>query len=169
MVIYIVVLVVGLIAVLFGLLGVIGSMIPVTHTAEMSVEVGSSGEKVWEVLNNIEQFPSWCPGVDRVEMLPNTNGHTTFRQFQGRNTFVLEETTKQPPTRVVRTIDDDNKFFSGEWDHQIKDLGNGRCVVTVKETGSIPSAIPRAIMRMFFGYNYYLNQFGEALKAKCGV
>ena len=169
MFIYIVVLIVGLILVLFGVMGIVGSLTPVTHSAEVSVEVGAPGQRVWEVVDDPEKFPSWCPGLDRVEMLPDRGGHRVFRQYQGRNSFVLEETAKQAPVRVVRTITDDNKFFSGEWDHQIKDLGNGRCVVTVKETGSIPGAIPRAVTRVFFGYDYYLKKFAAAIKAKCGA
>jgi uncharacterized membrane protein len=169
MLLYIVVLLVGLLAVVFGALGIIGSFIPVTHVAEVSVEVGSTGPQVWDVLNQIDAFPTWCPGVDRVEVLPGQPGHRRFRQYQGRNTFVLEETTSEQPTHVVRTIADDNKFFSGEWDHRIQDLGNGRCRVTVKETGSIPGAIPRAVMKLFFGYDFYLKKFAAALKAKCGA
>jgi uncharacterized membrane protein len=162
-------LIVGLLLSLFGLFGVIGSFIPVTHTAQVSVEVGSPLPRVWEVLDKVEDFPSWCPGVDRVEMLPDHAGHRTFRQHQGRNSFVLEETVKQPPTQVVRTITDDNKMFSGQWDHQMKDLGNGRTLITVRETGSVAGAIPRAVMKLFFGYDYYLNKFAQAVRAKCGA
>ncbi len=168
MIIYIAACAVGFVVFVIGLLGVIGSFVPVTHTVAMSVEVGSPGPAVWAALDNIDDFPSWCPGVDRVEILPDRNGNRSFRQYQGRNSFVLEETLKQPPTRVVRTIADDKQFFSGEWDHQIKDLGNGRSIVTVNETGSVPSAIPRAIMKMFIGYDFYLKKFGSALQAKLG-
>jgi len=41
--------------------------------------------------------------------------------------------------------------------------------IVVKETGSIPGTIPRGVMKLFFGYDYYLKKFAAALKTKCGT
>jgi uncharacterized protein YndB with AHSA1/START domain len=167
MFIYIAFVLVGLLIALIGLLGVAGSMLPQTHVATISVEVTMPREKVWALLDDVAAFPSWLPGIDKVEMLPEREGRRVFRQLQGRNAFVLEETQKIAPSRVVRTISDENKMFSGSWDHGFEDIGQGRTRVTVSETGTIPSPIPRAIMRWGTGYDYYLKQFAAALRARC--
>lgn len=169
MLIYIVLALVGLILLLAGAFGIVGSCLPEEHTASVTVEVGQPREKVWEALNDIDAFPSWAVGVDKVETLPTgPGGGRRFRQTQGRNTFVLEETAKEAPGLVTRTIDDDNKMFSGSWEHRLEEAPGGRTRVTVTEVGRVPSPIPRAIMRVFFGWDFYLNKFADALKAKCG-
>ncbi|MCE9620615.1 MAG: SRPBCC family protein [Planctomycetes bacterium] len=169
MILYIVLAIFGLIVLLIGALGIIGSFLPATHTATMSVTVAMPREKVWALLDDVSAFPTWLPGIDKIEMLPDHDGHRVFRQQQGRNSFVLEETVKTPPSLVTRTIADDNGMFSGRWEHRFEDAGSGGTRITVTETGTVNSAIPRAIMRLFTGYDFYLTKFGEALKVKCGA
>lgn len=168
MVLYIVIALVGLILLLAGVMGIAGSLLPTTHTASVSVELGRPRAEVWKLIDDVSEFPKWLPGINKVEVLPARDGRRVFRQTQGRNSFVLEETVKREPEIVTRTIADDNGMFSGSWEHTFEDIGNGRTRVTVKETGSVGSAIPRAIMKMFVGHEYYLKQFAKALQAKCG-
>ena len=169
MLIYIALALVGFLMLVFGLLGIAGSLVPATHTASVSVEVGMPREQVWALIDDPAGFPAWLPGLDKVEMLPDRGGHRVFRQTQGRNTFVLEETEKRPPELVTRTIADDHKMFTGSWEHRLEAAGPGRTKITVTETGTVPSPIPRAIMRFAVGYDHYLNKFAQALKAKCGA
>lgn len=169
MILYIVMTLVGLVLFLFGALGIIGSFVPKTHEASVSVEVGKPRAEVWRLVNDVEAFPQWLPGLDKIEMLPDREGRRTFRQTQGRNAFVLEETLKREPEIVTRTITDPTGLFSGSWEHAFVDLGGGRTRVTVKEVGTVNSAIPRAIMKLFVGNEYYLKQFAKALQAKCGA
>lgn len=168
MIMYIALLLAGLLLSLIGLLGIIGSFIPVTHTASISFEVAKPQKEVWAMLDKVEDFPSWFPDINRVEMLPEREGRRAFRQFQGRNSFVLEETLKQPMTRVVRTIADDNAMFTGSWDHQFESVGEGRTRITLTETGSVKSPIPRAIMKFAIGEKFYLNRFAECVTKRCG-
>lgn len=168
MLIYLLVALVGLLMLLIGVVGFLGSMLPQTHTASASVEVASPIDRVWADIDAVTEFPKWLPDITSVELLPDRGGHRVFRQQQGRNSFTLEETDKQAPTLVTRTIADDNKMFSGSWEHRLEDLGNGRTRITVTEVGTIPSAIPRAIMRYGTGYDFYLKKFCQALKQRFG-
>ncbi len=169
MAIYIVLALVGLVLLLAGMLGIIGSFIPVSHTATMTVTVAMPRDQVWALIDDVAGFPKWLPNIDKVEILPDHDGHRVFKQSQGRNAFVLEETVKTPPSVVTRTITDVNAMFTGSWEHRFEEAGPGRTRITVNETGTVPSPIPRAITRLAVGYDYYLNKFGEALKAKCGT
>lgn len=168
MLLYIVIALVGLILLLAGVFGIAGSLLPKTHTASVSVELGKPRVDVWKLVDDVREFPKWLPGINKVEVLPDRNGHRVFRQTQGRNSFVLEETVKREPEIVTRTIADDNNMFTGSWEHTFEDIGGGRTRLTVKETGTVNSAIPRAMMKLFFGYEYYLKQFASAMKEKCG-
>lgn len=168
MLVYILIGLLGVILLLVGVLGVWGSLLPVTHTASLSVELSRPRAEVWKMLDDVAAFPQWLPGIDKVEMLPEREGRRVFRQTQGRNSFVLEETVKREPEIVTRTITDENKMFSGHWEHRFEDLGGGRTRLTVTEEGTVNSPIPRAIMRLAVGYDYYLKKFAGAMKAKCG-
>ncbi len=169
MILYVILVLVGALLLLIGGLGVVGSCVPATHTASMSVTVAMPRDRVWSLLNDVESFPAWLPGIDKVEMLPERDGHRVFRQFQGRNSFVLEETVKAAPSVVTRTIADDNGMFSGSWEHRLEEAGPGRTTITVVETGTVNAAIPRAIMRLFVGYDRSLNAFSAALRIRCGA
>lgn len=166
MIAYIILTIVGLIITLAGVMGVYGSSLPATHTASVSVTVNASREQVWTLINDTDGFPTWLKEITRVELLPAQDGKRVFRQFMGRNSFVLVETISEAPSRVKRTIVDDNGPFTGSWDHVLTDAGNGQTTLTVTEEGTIKSAIPRAVMKLFFGYDYYLKRMAEAMKSK---
>lgn len=168
MLIYIIVTLVGLLIALFGILGILGSRLPPTHTASITFEVGSPRDTVWAALDDVASFPSWFPGIDKIEMLPDRDGRRAFRQKQGWNWFVMEETAKNPPSLVTRTITDEQGPFSGSWEHKLDELPSNRTRLTVTETGTIKSPIPRAIMKYAFGYDYYLNKFARAVQTKLG-
>lgn len=168
MIIYILLIIFGLIMLAGGLLGLYGSFLPATHTASISVVVNAPRERTWDLINSAEQFPDWLKDITKVEMLPSQDGNRVFRQHMGRNSFVLVETISQAPSRVKRTITDDNGPFSGSWDHVLEDAGQGQTKLTVTEEGTIKSPIPRAVMKLFFGYDYYLKRMAEQIKSKLG-
>lgn len=168
MILYILMAFVGLIVLLLGVLGAYGSALPATHVASVSVTVNAPRQVVWEVINDTGGWSSWLKDITKVEMLPEQDGRRVFRQHMGRNSFVLVETISEPPSRVKRTIIDDHGPFSGSWDHVLTDAGNGQTTLTVTEEGTITSAIPRGMMKLFFGYDFYLKRMATALKSKLG-
>lgn len=159
----------GLLFVLVGSLWIYGSFLPATHQASITVTVAMPREKVWALIDDVSAFPTWMPDITKVEMLPERDGHRVFRQTQGRNSFVLEETVKEPPSLVTRTITDDNNMFTGSWEHRLEEVDGGRTKITVIENGTVNSAIPRAIMKLAVGHDFYLKKFAELLKSKCGT
>jgi hypothetical protein len=84
--------------------------------------------------------------VDKVERLPDHDGHEAWRWTMGRNKMVLVTTRNEPPRTLVRTIADEAKFFSGDWTYEVAPDGQGTAV-TLTENGRVHVAIPRAMMR----------------------
>ncbi len=165
---YIFLVLLGLLLVFVGVLGILGSRLPETHVATASVELSASPQKVWEQINDMASFPTWVPDITKMERQPDENGKEVWRQTSGRNVFTTVNDVWDPPRRVLRTIKDEKGPFSGSWDHVIEDLGNGRCTLSITETGKVPEAIPRAIMHYFFGETYFMNRFLGAVKARIG-
>ncbi len=160
--------VVASLVLLFLLMAFLGGKEPETHTATLSIEVAKPRGEVWRLLDEVEGFPEWLPGITKVEMMPAREGRRTFRQHQGRNSFVMEEIAKQSETLVTRTITDDHGYFSGRWEHRFEEAAPGRTRLTLTEVGTIKPKFPRAVMRYTIGYDFYLRKFAKALKAKCG-
>ena len=172
---YVVLTLVGLLLTLVGVLGILGSRLPETHVAKASIEIGAAPEVVWATINDMESFPAWMPEFTKMERLPDDHGRQVWRQHMGRNSFVTTNDVFEPPSaastgrgRVLRTIRDDNGPFSGSWDHVVEPAATGGSVLTVTETGTVKSAIPRAIMRYMIGEDHYLNKFLDAVKRKLG-
>ena len=85
----------------------------------------------------------------------------------GRNSFVLETTEFQPPVRMVRTIADDHKHFSGSWEYVLAPDGEGTRL-TLTERGRVNSPFARAMMSYMKMETYYLRKHLVSLAGKFG-
>lgn len=147
--------VVALILLFVGTLYVIGSRLPVKHTAGAVLDLAQPVERVFDLLADIERQPQWDKKVTGVERLPDENGQPRHRFRMGRNSFVLVTTVSDRPRTLQRTIIDDAKFFGGSWTYEFTPTANG-CRVALTERGEIYSAIPRAMMSYLVSPHTYL-------------
>ncbi len=142
--------VLGGLLVLLGLLGLVlwllGRGLPEGHSIAATLRRGKPVEEVWGALADTAGVPSWDKGVDRVERLPDRDGHEVWRWTMGWNRMVLETTRAEAPRVLVRTIADEAKFFTGDWTYALRAEGTG-CAVELTEHGRVHVAIPRALMR----------------------
>jgi uncharacterized protein YndB with AHSA1/START domain len=149
-----------------------GRTLPVEHTSFAVIQLNNTPEEVWATIAAADKQHEWFKGV-KVQRLPDKNGHTLWRQTAGRNSFTLEETTFEPPRRLVRTIADEKGPFSGSWEFLLipipsKDSAKPAAVkVRITERGKIDMPIARAVMAMF-GEDMYLKKYLKALAAKFG-
>jgi len=136
---------VALLVIAFATLNALGKKLPEAHEIEAKLRLEKSPREVWDVLSNTAGVPSWDKGVDRVERLADKDGHEVWRWFMGRNRMILEITEAVPEKRLVRTIADEAKIFSGVWTFDLATEGKGT-IVTLTEHGSVHPAIPRAML-----------------------
>lgn len=160
---------IGLVVLAALVFWVLGKKIPEEHKASVTMTLEKTPEEVFIVIDDVASQPSWDPGTNKVEKLGDRSGREAFRLTCGRNSFVVETTTRVVPKRITRTIADDAKFFSGEWAWELTPSADRRsCTVKLTETGRVPHAIPRAMMKHFFGYHHYMEKTMGALAAKFG-
>ncbi len=167
-------IVIGSLVALLALLGVAawmyGRTIPVEHQASGAIDVHATAQQAFDLIADVERHPTWAKGVTKVEMLPEKNGLQACRMHMGRNSFVLVQTRHEPPRLIERTIQDDHHAqFSGTWLYLIQERPDGGCTVKLTETGRVRHAIPRAMMKLFFGYHMYLNMNLEAIGRRLGA
>lgn len=129
----------------FVVLHVLGKRLPEGHVISSTLRVARAPAEVFALLADTAGIPAWDKGVDRVERLPDRDGHETWRWYMGRNAMVLSITRCTPPNLLVRTIADEAKFFSGDWTYRLAPDGQGTAI-ELTEHGRVHVAIPRAMM-----------------------
>lgn len=148
------------------MLAIIGRGLPPDHVASCSVRIKQPPEAVWKVVADTARYASWAWSVNRVERLADRNGNEVWKQVMGRNAFVLETTRIDPPRRLERTIAED-RMFGGTWTYELV-AESGGTRVRLTERGRVKAAIPRAMMKLFFGYHHYMAKHLESLAQKFG-
>ena len=145
---------------------VVGLILPQSHVASRRARFKRSAASLFPVLTDFGAFPTWRPGVTKVEMLAPREAKTSFRETgtQGALTFVVEEVT--PPKRLVTRVVD-NSAFGGTWTFELVDQGDD-CEVAITERGEVYNPVFRVMSRLFFSQTATLEGYLRALGTKMG-
>ena len=156
---------VGTLAALALIVTVIGWRLPVGHVASRDAAVAAPPATAFEVIANVEAFPTWWKDVTRVEMLPPEGGHRRFRQTDSTGSIVMEIVEQTPPSRLVTRIADPDQPFGGTWTWEIIPEGSGSRI-TVTERGEVYNPVFRFMARFVFGYTSTIESHLAALSAR---
>jgi uncharacterized protein YndB with AHSA1/START domain len=160
-----VIIVGAVVVVLIAVVLIIGARLPVDHQATRSVILGAAPERVWTAVTDVENFPSWRPHLKRVEILPLTDGHLTWREHDRHGKITFEAVETQEP-RLFRTRIADKKLpFGGTWTYVIEPADSGS-KLTVTEDGKIYNLLFRFISRYFIGYTGTMDRYLQAISAE---
>lgn len=161
---------VGLIA-LFAVVAVlVGLRYDKNHVVSRTIRLKQPCETIWAVISDHANEPAWQPHVKSSRRLPDRDGHEVWElqhKGAGNPPMTLETTASAPPHRLVRTIADAKKVFSGRWEFTLTSAGGGT-QVTITENGEIPNPFFRGMFRMFANPAKYVEQYLEALAQKFG-
>lgn len=153
---------VGLLVLLGLVMWQVGRRLPEEHNVSVTLRLrNATPEMVWDTIADVASYPGWSK-INKVERLPDRNGHEVWREWMGRNSFVMETTRSERPRRLENTVEDDAKFFSGRWEYLIGPdpdpaAGGRGCIVMITEHGRVHHAIPRFMM------HYLMDPRGTAL------
>jgi uncharacterized protein YndB with AHSA1/START domain len=164
----VVIWIVGAIVALGLIITIVGWLLPVAHVASASATVSGSPQDVFEVVTQVEKYPTWWNDISRVEMLPPESGRTRFRQHDATGSVVMEVMESTAPSRFVTRIADPEQPFGGTWTWEIEPQGTG-ARVTVTERGEIYNPLFRFMARFVFGYTSTMESHLAALAARVGT
>ncbi|HLJ92018.1 MAG TPA: SRPBCC family protein [Gemmataceae bacterium] len=163
-----IILVIGVLVGVAVLLVVIGLLLPRSHVASRSLTIAAPSEKIWQVITDFQNVPTWHPEVLRVERLPDQHGREIWREtYKGGFLMKLAITERLPPRRLVRTIADEKSPFTGCWEFEIITLDEGSRVA-ITEKGEIANPLIRLMFRFFMNPAQFLEKYLRALAAKFG-
>ena len=164
---YIVIGVIAGIALLAGVIALIGSRLPKTHTASRSVLLPQSPEQVYAVVRDFASAPNWRSDVKRIEVQTQPGQRLHFRE-EGKNGTVNYELAEDVPSqRMVTRILDTDLGYSGKWTY-VFTPENGGARVTITEDGEVSNVLFRFMSHYVFGQTATLDSYLTSLAKRFG-
>jgi hypothetical protein len=165
--IFVVVGIIACVALLAGVIALIGSQLPKAHVASRSVFLHQSPRNVYVVVRDFGSSPSWRSDVKRIEVEPQSGSPFHFRE-EGKNGTVNYELAEDVPNeRMVTRILDTDLGYSGKWIYLFA-AENGGTRVTITEEGEVSNVLFRFMSRYVFGQTATLEAYLGALAKRFG-
>jgi len=161
--IFIVVGIVGGVLVIFGVMALIGSMLPKAHVASRSILLHRTPQEVYAVVRDFSSAPSWRADVKRIEV----ETPSYFREEGKHGTVNYELVEDVPAQRMVTRIRDTDLGYSGQWTYSFTPE-NGGTRVTIREDGDVSNVLFRFMSRYIFGQTSTIDSYLTSLARRFG-
>ena len=158
----------GLLVALILVVVIVGTLLPRDHVATVTARIAGPPDSVWQTITNVAGHPAWRSEVRRVEVLPPTDGMTTWREHSSNGAILMVADRAEPPSRVVTRIADEKLPYGGTWDFVIVPSGDGGSVVTITERGSVYNPVFRFASRFILGHTGTMGTYLRSLGRKFG-
>ena len=145
----------------------IGATLPVNHTASRQVRVRQPAATVFALINDPAAFLSWRTKVEKVEILPDQNGHRVFRETGGDGTILYEVDSAVPNERLVTRIADKSLPFGGKWTYVLVPDGDST-VLRITEDGEVYNPVFRFVSRFVLGHHSTIDRYLRDMARRFG-
>ncbi|MBI3269670.1 MAG: SRPBCC family protein [Planctomycetes bacterium] len=136
-------------AVVVGVVVLLGSRYPTHHTFARVLRVRKSPDEVWRVITDFGAQTAWNPLLRGAERLPDHEGREVWREISRQGPPMLLETTEsRPPRRLVRTITDTKAAFRGRWEFELESAAPDGCRIQLTEHGDVPNPFFRFMVNV---------------------
>ncbi len=153
------------VVVIAGLAALIGSWLPVKHSATRKARYRATPEAVYAV---IAGPPDWRTGVQSFGVLPEKDGRKQWwEEDTHRQKVTFELVEDVPARRLAVRIAERNLPFGGTWIFEIAPVPGGS-EVRITENGEIYNVMFRFMARYFFGYTASIEGYLRDLGVKFG-
>lgn len=144
---------------------IVGTLLPVAHTATAERVVAGSPDEVWRVMTDVDRLAGWRPGLDSVRRLPERNGLPVWREHASTGSMTLEVVESDPPRRMVARIADEGLPFGGTWTYELTPVDGGTRVI-ITEDGEVYDPFFRFMARFVFGHEGTMRAYLDGLEAR---
>jgi Polyketide cyclase / dehydrase and lipid transport len=147
-----------------GTAAVMGSRLPVEHTASVSEIVSASQQKVWGLTTDPAAMPKWRTELKGVTLLAPEGNAPCWAEIQSSMTMALCADVREEPTRQVVRIADPKLPFGGTWTYELEPAGADSTKVTITEHGTTGPAMWRFVRHYVMGEDGSIKQYLSDLK-----
>src|SRR5688572_14606362 len=163
-------IVVGIVAglaLLIGVVALIGSRLPKDHVASRSILLRRSPQDVYAVVRDFGSAPKWRADVKRIEVEARQDGRVYFREEGSNDTINYELVEDIPAERMVTRIRDTDLGYAGRWTYSFAPE-NGGTRLTIREDGEVSNVIFRFMSRYVFGHTATIDSYLTSLAKHFG-
>jgi uncharacterized protein YndB with AHSA1/START domain len=155
---------------LFAAIGTIaigGMFLPRTHRVTRSVRFAAPADRLWGVITDFSNHPTWRPGLRAVERSADMNNHPVWTETDKHGEKLpIEIVEATAPSRLVGRIADPKLPFGGTWTYELSG-DNGGTRLRITEDGEVRPPAFRYIARTM-GYSATIEKYLKALAVKIG-
>jgi hypothetical protein len=159
-------IVIGAIVLLAALVALVGSRLPIKHTASRSILLHRSPKEVYDVVRDFGSAPSWRSGVKSVEVQTQPDGKVHFREV-GSDTIDYEVAEDAPGQKLVTRILNTDLGYGGKWTYELIPEG-GATRVKITEDGEVSNVLFRFMSRYVFGHTSTIDTYLTSLAKRFG-
>jgi hypothetical protein len=155
------------IAVIVGLIALIGSQLPKGHRATRTTRVKLPPDALFTLLSDVDNYKTWRPDVKKLERLPDREGRPAWVEETSTGKIPLYFERMERPSLLVGRIADPTLPFGGTWTYRITPAADGS-ELSITEDGEVYNPIFRFMSRFVFGHTATMDTFIKHLHAKLG-
>jgi len=154
--------------VIIAIVVVVGSALPIKHTAQVRASFSRRPEELWAILTDFPAYPLWRRGLQRVQPASTLGGTSGWKEINRKGDSITFETLESVTnTRLVRRIAGENLPFGGTWTIQLV-RRDGGTEVSIVERGEVYNPVFRFVSRYLMGHHGALTGFLEDLGKRVG-
>jgi hypothetical protein len=146
---------------------IVGSSLPVHHTASMAACLQRPRQDVWNRLVQVERFADWRPEIESAERLPSAGDRDVWREVSRFGRVEAQVAHKLPLERLVVQMVPEERSFRGSWTYELADCPGGTRL-TVTEEGEVHNPFFRFMTRYIFGYHKTMADYLRAMARSFG-
>lgn len=165
--IFIVVGIIAGLALLVGIVALIGSRLPKSHVASRSILLRQSPQDVYAVVRDFPSATRWRSDLKRIDVDARQGGPVYFREEAKHGTINYELVEDVPAQRMVTRIRDTDLGYSGQWTYLFVPE-NGGTRVTIREDGEVSNVMFRFMSHYVFGQTSTIDSYLSALAKHFG-
>lgn len=165
--IFIVIGIIAGVALLAGVVALLGSRLPMAHVASRSIFLHQTPQSVYAVVRDFASAPKWRADLKQVDVETRDGGPLYFREVGKNGTVNYELLEDVPAERMVTRIRDTDLGYAGQWAYQFA-AENGGTRVTIREDGEVSNVFFRFMSRYVFGHTATIDSYLTSLAKHFG-
>lgn len=162
----------AVLVVLAALVYMVGWLLPVSHTAQVTREFEAARADVFAAVTRVGDYPSWRRNVREVEILSGDGEPLAWREYYTDNgPITFAELERADSTRFASRIVDANLPFGGQWTYLLEEAGGAggpRTRLTIVEDGQVYNPLFRFVSRFVMGHTATMEAYMKDLEEHLG-
>ena len=150
-----------------GIVALIGSQLPKAHVVSRSILLHRSPSEVYAVVRDFASAPRWRADVKQIDIETSQGGPVYFREVGKHSATNYELVEDIPAQRMATRIRDTDLGYSGQWTYMFTPE-NGGTRVTIREDGEVSNVLFRFMSQYMFGHTATIDSYLTSLAKHFG-